>query len=194
MYQFIQGNVLNPVHIDYPAKVRVPGEYYDADMINAGSFHINKHETLTALHAFVKEWFADREIEITGLERLYSSATIQAEEAKAGRARVIRINFDTGDGYIHISSENEYKELAGAYSLSLYKDDETSGTYRLATSGEVFHIKVDDAFDKAFQRLFHNDLRPEMSLNSSDVEKLFKEKTPYYIEYICRNLGMEHII
>ena len=191
MSQFIQGAVLNPVHIDYPAKLRIPGEYYTAEMLNEGSLTINKYETLTALHAFITGSFAGRDIEIIGSERLYSDEAIQAEEAKAWKIRVIRINCDSSDTYMYISSQNEYKELVGAYSLSLYKDAGRTGTYRLATGGEVFLIKVDDAFDKTFQELFYNDMKTKLKLNASDVEKLFGQKKPWSMDYICRNLGME---
>jgi hypothetical protein len=191
MEQFMQGNVLNPAYIDYPAKLRIPGEYNNVEMVYAGSNNINEYGTLTALHTFVSESFTGMDFEIIGSKVLYGIKSQQEEEAEAARERVIHIECDYSEIYMNVISQNEYMEFIRAYALSLYKDAEKPGIYRLATDGAVFHIKVDDAFDKAFQQLFENDMKSEFKLNLSDVKKIFEQKKPYYMEYICRNLGME---
>ncbi len=190
MNQFLQGKVLNPVHMDYPAKVRIPREHYDTvDMVNAGSYNINQYETLEALRTFMDDSVAGRDFEIAGCERLYNDEVMQSEEAKAAQARVLQINCSST--HLNITSGNTYDELVTGYSFSLYKDAEKPGLYRLATSGEVLFVKVDDTFDRAFQELFDNDLKSGYKLGAAEVEKLFEQKKPYFMEYLCRNLGME---
>lgn len=190
MNQFLQGKVLNPVHMDYPAKVRIPREHYEAvDMLNAGSDNINQYETLDALYTFMNDTVAGRDFEIAGCERLYTDEAMQWEEAKAAQTRVLQINCSST--HLNITSGNTYDELVTGYSFSLYKDAEKPGLYRLATGGEVLLVKVDDAFDRAFQELFDNDLKSGYKLDAAEVEKLFQQKKPYSMEYLCRNLGVE---
>lgn len=191
MDHFIQGMVLNPAHISYPAKFRMPDEYYRVDMQNAGDYTINKYETMTGLYAFTDKSLMGRSFEIVGLERLYSDDAIKVEEEKMKKTRAIHINCDSSDPYICISSQNEYKEYARGYQLSIYKDPERPALYRLVTNGEVFLVQVDGDFDKAFQKLFDNDAKSGFKLGASDVIDLFAQKKPYFVEYLCRNLGME---
>ncbi len=197
---FTEGNVTSPVGVSYPAKVMMPGkEYYTVDMINSGSNTINQLETQEALYAFVSNNFMGKEFELISCLRPGDEA-MQEEEESTKKTKVIHLQGDS-TYYIQLSSQNIYQNFVEALSIRLYRDAETPGTYCLLTNDKILLIKVDEAFDNAFQQLFDNDMKSAHKLNVDEVEKLFAddlsekdmlaEKGFRYREFISRNLGME---
>ncbi len=191
MYRLLEGYVLQPAHLKYPAGMRIPSEYYSVEMLNNGSTVVNKYETLARLHAFIDKSLVDREVEITGSEHLYSAGDVQAEKARQDGARVIRITCASPDSFINISSENAYNGIISSGPLSLYRDVGKPGVYRLAAERGVLTVRLDEAFDRAFEELFDSDAKTSVRLKAGDVEKLLREKKPWVTDYIFRNLGME---
>lgn len=188
--QFAAGSVMNPVYLNFPAKIRLPDGDYRGELVNEGNRTVNLYETMNGLQTFINTYLAGRDFEIAGGERLFSFEVMQAEEAKQGRARVISVTYDSNDPKMYISSSNNYIEYAGGSWFSLYRDDEAPGIYRLAVYGEVLCLKVDDAFDRVFQGLFDDDAQAQVQLKAADVEELFKQKKPMFLEYLCKNLGL----
>ena len=191
MFRLTAGSVLQPSHLKYPAGMRIPPEYYSVEMLNKGSAVVNKYETLTRLHALIEKSLMNREVEITGSEHLYSAGDVQAEMARQDGARVIRFTCASPDSFINISSENAYNGIISTGPLSLYRDAGKSGVYRLAAERGVLAVRLDEAFDRAFEELFESDSKTSVRLKAADVEKLIKEKKPWVTDYIFRNLGME---
>lgn len=190
MRQFAAGSVMNPVYLDFPAKIRLPDGRYSGELVNEGSRTVNQYETMDSLRAFFDRFLTGKAFEITGGERLYGIEAAEAEEAKQKRVRTISVAYDSNDPKMYISSSNQYPEFVGGSAFSLYRDGEMPEIYKLAAYGEVLYIKVDDAFDRAFQELFDNDAKAPVKLKAADVEKLFRQKKPMVMDYICKNLGM----
>lgn len=190
MREFFEGQVLNPVHIGYPARLEIPTDIYTVEMLDSGSSKINQYDTFSRLNAFTGKYISGKEFEIVGSERLFNNKSIQDEASKANGNQCLVITYNTSENYMDIHSANEYNELAKAYTLTFYKHPEIPDAYELVADTMVFYIRVGKDFDTAFRELFAQDRKTDIKLTPSDITTLFREKKPNYMEYICKNLGM----
>ncbi len=194
MRHFTEGKVTSPVGVSYPARVMIPNyDYYTVDMIDSGSSTINQYETQEALYAFVSNSFLGKEFELISCLRPGFEA-MREEEERAGKTEVIHLPY--GGSYIQLSYPNRSQNFVDGSSVRIYRDADLPSTYRFATGNEILLIKVDEAFDRSFQKLFDNDGKSAHKLTVDEVEKLFaddefKDERFKYREFISRNLGME---
>lgn len=56
---------------------------------------------------------------------------------------------------------------------------------------KAYDIKVTDSFDKELEEVFKSNGNEVKIITPDDILRLFDEKSPYYMESICKNLGIE---
>lgn len=187
--KFFEGTVLDPQHIEVPAELTMPEESSRVELSDMGSSKINQYEVQTKLLDFVKLNFSGQKFEIVEGKRVFNYDTIEKQRLDMlKKYRAIIIEYP--DGYVSVESGNEYNEIISAPYVTLIELSEKPGNYQLFTEKMIIDIKAQEQFVNGFDNVF-NENKVLKALKPDEVEVLYNEKRPYYMEYISKNLGIE---
>jgi hypothetical protein len=78
--------------------------------------------------------------------------------------------------------------MAGTVTVAKLADK--PGEYVLITDKMLFEIMPDEGFNKSFDELFAENSGVPVEIDPAGIKELFDHNMPYYMDYICRNLGI----
>jgi len=196
---YLEGMVVDPVNIQYPAVINIPGNIYYQEIVDKGSSKVNSYETIEKTYEFLYSSFANNEFNILSAKRVFDNEEVEAEAEKAkADGRCILIEFNTSETYLEIKSENSNRQSAKAHIVTLAANSGEPGTYKLITNSMIFEIKADREFNVKFDDIFEGNRSISKDLTPDDIKKLYdenksfyEENKPSYMEYVCKNLGIE---
>ena len=189
--QLSMGVVMDPEYIEYPAKIKIAHENCTLQLVDEGNERINKYDVYPMLYDFADTCLKGGELEIVSCKKEYNYETIQSEADRTKKeSRCILITFITSDTHLEITSRNTYKAFAMGYCLTLAKIPNEPGIYKLITDRMVLNVRADGDFDARFEALFENNGKTYKAAAPNEIKRLFDAKKPYYMEYICKNLGV----
>lgn len=187
--KYFEGTVLDPQYIEPSAKLVMPQDTIKAELSDMGSSKINRYELQESLFDFVKLNFSGQKFEHLEIKRIFDYDTIEKQrQDMLKKCRAIIIQYP--EGYIGVESQNNYNETISASYITLLELAEKPGNYQLFTEKMIIDIKADEKFVKGFDDVF-NANKVTKILKPDEIETLFNEKKPYYMEYISKNLGIE---
>jgi hypothetical protein len=197
--KYMEGMVVDPVYIQYPAVISIPDNINYQDIVDKGSSKVNTYETIEQIYELLDSSFANNEFSILNARRLFDNEEVKAEEEKVkADGRCILIEFNTSETYLEVISKNSNRQFAKAHIVTLAANTDKPGTYKLITNSMVFEIEADREFNERFDDIFRNNRIISKNLTPDDIKKLYEEnKTlyeenkPSYMEYVCKNLGIE---
>lgn len=197
--KYLEGMVVDPVYIQYPAVISIPDNINYQEIVDKGSIKVNTYETIEQTYELLYSSFANNEFNILNVRRLFDNEEVEAEAEKAkADGRCILIEFSTSETYLEIKSENSNRQGAKAYIVTLAANPGKPGTYKLITNSMIFEIEADREFNAKFNDIFEGNRSISKDLTPDDIKKLYEEnKTfyeenkPSYMEYVCKNLGIE---
>lgn len=187
---FYYGKVLDPQHIETPATISLPGEISSVNICDKGSRKINQYEVYAKLYNFLEENFLNRKFEIIYAEKIYSRDLMEQNRQNAMK-NCRSLIFENPQNFIEINSDSRYTQLISVSNYIVAEDLERTGIYRLYTDKMIIDIRADDKFVNGFNDIFGTNAKEEKSLTPDEIEALFNEKPPYYMDYICNNLNIE---
>jgi len=191
MRELSRGSVLDPEHMQYPAKLKIPDDSYSLERYYKGSNKIDSYDTEVQLYRFIGSHFINKGFEIVESHKLYTDKEKEAELLKIrGESRYITVNYSNSETYLELNSMNQYREIAKGYCLVLSKVGKQPGIYKLIADNMILIIKADTDFDNSFNAVFKVN-SAEKEVTPDEIEKLFNENKPNYLEYITRNLGID---
>jgi len=197
--KYLEGMVVDPVYIQYPAVISIPDNIYYQEIADNGSSKVNTYETIEQTYELLYSSFANNEFNILNARRLFDNEEVEAETEKVkADSRCILIEFDTSETYLEIKSESSNSQGAKAHIVTLAANPGKPGTYKLITNSMIFEIEADREFNEKFDDIFEGNRSISKDLTPDDIKKLYEEnKTfyeknkPSYMEYVCKNLGIE---
>jgi len=188
---FYEGKVLDPQNIEGPASIHLPEAEFKLDIFDKGNAKINQLEVYPKLYDFVKESFCNRQLEIVGYKRIHDYKLMEQHKRSAmdnTRAIVIE-NF--GD-YIKVDSIGGYDEVISASNIVLSANQKNLGIYQFYTDKAIIDIEVDNVISRGFEDVFSTNEKVSKDLTPYDIEVLFDKREAHYIDFICKNLGIEN--
>ena len=189
--QLEHGYVMEPVDIKYPASIRILSQYYELKMIDRGNKRLNKYEVCPMKYDFVDRFVAGRDFVITEAKRYYDSMKLQSDKLDIMKEhQCLIVQFNSSDTRLEINTENDYHALAMAANITLAKLTDRSGEYALITDKMFFRIKPEEDFINGFDALFIENSGEFEEIQPDGILELFDSNMPYYVEYICSNLGI----
>jgi hypothetical protein len=189
--QLDTGMVVDPENIQYPAKLKIPDEYYELRLIDEGDERINNYDVYPMLYDFMKTSFIGREAEIVSNKKYYDYEAVQSEIEKTKKeSRCIVVAYSTSDTRFEISSQDSYKSSILGYCPILAKIPNQPGMYKLIADRVILQLRMDSDFDTGFEALFLKNGKTYKAVSPEEIKGLFDGKQPHYMEYICRNLGI----
>jgi len=187
---FYYGRVLDPQHIGTPATISLPGEISSVDICDKGNRKINQYEVYAKLHNFLEENFLNRKFEIIYAEKIYNRDLMEQNRQNAMK-NYRSLIIENSPNFIEINSDSRYTQLISVSNYIVAEDLERTGIYQLYTDKMIIDIRADDKFVNGFNDIFGTNAKEEKSLTPDEIEVLFNEKQPYYMDYICNNLNIE---
>lgn len=189
-----EGIVIDPQNIQYPASISIPASSEDipkAELIDRGNKKVNTYDVYPMLYDLIYGSFSGNSFEIVSSKKFYHSEEVQSEIDKAKKEnQCILLTFGSSDTRLQIHSGSAYKESSLAYCLTVAKKPQEPGIYKLITDRMVFEIKVNSNFSDGFDALFTENEKAAKQVSPDEIKTLFNNKKPYYMEYICKNLGI----
>jgi hypothetical protein len=197
--KYFEGMVIDPVYIQYPAVISIPDNIYYLELVDRGRSKVNTYETIEQIYELFYRSFANNEFNILNVRRLFDNEEMEAEAEKSkADCRCISIEFDTSETYLEIKSENSNRQCAKTYIATLAANSDKPGTYKLITNSMIFEIEADREFNTKFDNIFEGNRSILKDLTPDDIKKLYEENKkfyeenkPSYMEYVCKNLGIE---
>ncbi len=112
---------------------------------------------------------------------------------KTGNENVLPTAIIIGNsgGYLKVNSDNGYDELISAPNIVLSECAQKPGIYQLYANRAIIDIKADSDCIRGFEEVFDINAKESKDLTPDDIEALFNKKQDYYMDYICKNLGIE---
>ncbi len=187
--KFCEGTVLDPQNLEAPARLTMPEEAVRVELSDMGSSKINQYEVQTQLLDFVKSNFSGQKFELLESKRIFDYDALEKQRLdmlKKCRAMIIEYS----DGYVSVESQNNYNEIISTSYVTLLELPEKPGNYQMFTERMIIDIKADEQFLKGFDEVF-NANKVSKDLKPDEIEAIYNEKRPYYMEYISKNLGIE---
>lgn len=190
---FYEGTVLDPQQIELPASIYLPEAEFDLEMVDRGSTKVNQQEVYSQLYEFVAKSFCSQKVEIVEYERVddYELMEEKKQIARKNTRAIIIQNIGGYGSYIKVDSDNDYDEWISASYIVLSECIEKPGIYQLYLNSSIIDFKADGEFVRIFKNVFDTNAKESKNLTPDEIEALFNEKTPYYMDYICKNLGIE---
>ncbi len=188
---FYEGKVLDPQNIELPANIYLPESEFELEIVDNGSTKVNQKEIYSQLFEFVTESFCNRKFEIVEYRRVDDFELMEQQKQNAREnSRAIIIN--NSGGYLKVDSENEYDESISAPSIVLSEYAQKPEIYQLYANSMIIDIKAEDEFVRGFKDVFDTNAKQSRNLTPDEIEELFNEKQDHYMDYICKNLGIEN--
>lgn len=187
---FNEGKVLDPQNIEASANIYLPEAEFKLDIIDKGNAKINQLEVYPKLYGFVTERFCNYKFEVLEYEKIFDYESMNRQKQIAmnnSRAMII----DNSGNYIKVESNSGYDESISASNIVLSEYKEKPGIYQILADKMKLCIKVNDEFVKGFEDVFNTNSEKVKVLMPGEIEDLVKEKKPYYLDYIWKNLGIE---
>lgn len=187
---FYEGKVLDPQQIEVPANIYLPEAEFGLEMVDRGSAKVNQKEIYSQLFEFVTESFCNRKFEIVEYRRVddFELMEQQKQNARENSRAIIIENFGS---YIKVDSDNGYDEWISASNIVLSECEQTPGIYQLYANSSIIDFIADSEFVRSFRNVFDTNAKESKNLTPDEIEALFSENTPYNMNYICKNLGIE---
>jgi len=191
---FVEGIVLNPENIQYPASISMPAsndDVYRAEIIDKGNEKINAYDVYPMLYDFIYKYLIGNGFEITNSKKYYDYEEYQYETDRTKQEnQCILVTFGSSDTRLSISSANAYDEFAMTYTIIIAKKPDRPGIYKLITDRMVFEIRAYNGFSDEFDTLFAKNAKADQQVTPDEIKALFDNRKPYYMEYVCKNLGI----
>ena len=186
-----EGYVMEPAIIKLPAAISMPDQYWKLQLNDKGNQRLNNYEACAMLYGFADSFIAGRDFTVTDSRRYYDYEEMQAEKRDIeNRSQSLTIRFNSSDTRLQIDSRNGCNALALAESITLARLTDKPEEYVLLTDKMIFAIKPDDKFNKGFKDLFAENSGESDEIDPAGVKEMFDNNKPYYMEYICSNLGI----
>ena len=80
---YLEGMVVDPVNIQYPAVINIPGNIYYQEIVDKGSSKVNSYETIEKTYEFLYSSFANNEFNILSAKRAFDNEEVEAAAEKA---------------------------------------------------------------------------------------------------------------
>lgn len=187
-----EGAILDPEHLKYPAKIQISDDSYSVEIVEKGNYKINPYEVCPQLYNFVSDYFFHKEFEIVESKRIYDPNLLELEISKTKNTESCILMEAASTGTcLNIVSENRYDEKCEGDYLVLSKSQKAPNLYQLIASNMIFYIRVEDAFDTAFQAIFNANRSIAKEITPEEIKELVDGNKLYYMDYISRNLGIE---
>ncbi len=190
---FYEGRVLDPQYIELPASIYLPECEFELEIVDRGSTKVNQQEVYSQLYEFVKENFCNNKFEIVEYKRVddYELMEQQKQNARKNSRAITIQNIGGYGGYIEVDSDNGYDEFISGGNIVLSECVQKPQIFQLYLDSSIIDIKADSEFARGFKYVFDTNAKESKNLTPDEIEVLFNEKTPYYMDYICNNLGIE---
>ncbi|MEG6612635.1 hypothetical protein V6C42_07205 [Pseudoclostridium thermosuccinogenes] len=197
--EYLEGMVVDPVYLQYPASISIPDNISYHEIADHGSSKINTYETIEKTYGFLNNSVANNEFKILEGRRLFDYREIEAEvERVKAEGRCIQIEFNYSETLFPIRSSGEGELCAKAHIAALASVPGKPGVYKLITNSMIFEIEGGRDFDAEFDAIFEGNKGISKDLTPDDIKKLYEENDPYnegnkpyYMDYICKNLGTD---
>lgn len=191
---FIENRVVDPTNIQYPATISIQAtldDIFKLELADRGIERVNAYEVYPLLYDFINNSFTDNSFEIIRSKKYYDYDELQSEVDRTKKeSRCVLLTFSSSDTLLPINSSSSYDEFVMTYSITIARNPQP-GIYKLITDKIVFDIKVSSKFDEGFISLFDENEKADEHVTPNEIKALFDSKKPYYMEYICKNLGIE---
>ncbi len=192
---FIEGIVMDPANIQYPAAISTPASYDDVsklELIDKGNERVNTYDVYPMLYDFIYKSFIGNSFEITNSKKYYDYEELQSEADRTKQEnQCILVTFGSSDTRLPINSASSYDEFVMTYTITIAKISQEPNVFKLITDKMVFKIKVNSDFCDEFEALFAVNEKANQQVAPDDIKALFDSQQPYYMEYVCKNLGIE---
>lgn len=190
--QLRSGFITDPAKITLPAELIIPEQDCRLRMLDKGAEKVNRYEVYPMMYEFLEKYFSGKEFAISGYKKYYDYQELQQEAQRIKKAgRAILIDYNMSDTRFFITSQNSYKYYSIGCSVILSKIEEGAGRYVIVTDRLVFEVAVNREFDKSFDALFSTNAKIYKEASPEQIKGLFDDQKPYYMEYICSNLGID---
>lgn len=192
---FFEGIVMDPASIQYPATISIPAssdDVFKLELIDKGNERVNTYDVYPMLYDFICKSFIGNSFKITNSKKYYNYEELQSELDRTKKEnQCILVTFSSSDTRLPVNSVSSYDEYIMTYTITIVKNPQKPGIYKLITDKIVFDLKVSSEFDEGFIALFDENEKVDEHVTPSEIKALFDNKKPYYMEYICKNLGIE---
>lgn len=191
-----EGYVSEPANIKLPAAISIPDQYWKLQLNDKGNNRLNYYEACVMMYDFADSFIAGQNFTVTDSRRYYDNDEMQAEKQDIEkRSQSLTLQFDSSDTRLQIDSPNSYSTFAMAESITLARLTDKPEEYVLLTDKMIFAIKPDDKFNEGFEKLFAVNSRKSVGIDPVGIDpagiiELFDNGKPYFMEYICSNLGI----
>ena len=193
--QLCEGIIMDPENIQYPANISIPAssdDIYKLELVDRGNERVNSYDVYPMLYDLINSSFSGNSFEIISSKKFYDYEELQSEIDRTKKEnQCILLTFGSSDTRLQISSRSTYKEFSMVYCLTIAKKPQEPGIYKLITDKMVFDIKVNSNFSDRFDALFTENEKADKQVTPDEIKTLFNSKKPYYMEYICKNLGID---
>lgn len=191
---FIEGIVMDPASIQYPAEISIPASsdnIYKLEIVDKENERVNTYDVYPMLYDFIYKSFIGNSFEITNCKKYYDYEELQSEADRTKQEnQCILVTFGSSDTRLPINSASSYDEFVMTYTITIAKNPNKSGMYKLITDRMVFEIKANSGFCDEFDALFAENEKADQQVTPDVIKALFDSQKPYYMEYICKNLGI----
>ncbi len=190
---FYEGKVLEPQYIELPANIYLPEAEFELEMVDRGSTKVNQQEVYSQLYELVTKSFCNNKFEIVEYKRVddYELMVEKKQIARENTRAIIIQNIGGYGSYMKVDSDNDYDEWISASNIVLSEHTEKPGIYQMYLDSSIIDIKADSEFVRSFNNFFDANAKESKNLTPDKIEALFNERTSYYMDYICKNLGIE---
>lgn len=191
---YIEGIVMNPASIQYPASLNMQASHDDVfrlELIDKGNERVNTYDVYPMLYDFIYKSFIGNSFEITISKKYYDYEEFQYETDRTKqKSQCILVTFGSSDTRLPINSASAYDEFAMTYTITIAKNPDKPGIYKLITDRMVFEIKAYNGFSDEFDALFAKNAKADQQVTPDEIKELYDGRKPYYMEYVCKNLGI----
>jgi hypothetical protein len=189
--QLDMGRVMDPEYIQYPAQIKIPEGYCELQLVSKGNDQVNKYDVYPMLYDFIENSFSGKEFEIVSGKKYYDYGELQSViDISKKDDRCICIDFNMSDTQLEINSQSSYESFSMGCCLTLAEIPDKPGMYKLITDKMVFQISANSDFNSKFEALFSKNGNEYREVSPDEIKSLYYKKKPYYMEYVCSNLGV----
>lgn len=190
--KFSEGTVMDPVYIRYPAAIKIPDGMVTQQLSDHGNTKINSEEIHTGIYEFLYDSFVNREFMVINSGRYFDRSQLEdrLSKIKNGSESIV-VYFSTSESFAEITADNGGKQCAKADEITIAAVSGKPGVFEFITNNMIFEIEAGNDFAGRFEAIFTANRSLDANLTPEDIRKLFEEKKPYYMEFICKNLGIE---